>query len=86
MAEETFQIKYEPITRQCDLFIGHEYVAHFDLLPPDKGCMFVLPSQVGGCMLLHERNAKRSEIGINTITLEYDRRNKVAFNTYRCRY
>ena len=86
VAAETFQVKYEPITRQCDLFISHKYTAHFDLLPQDEGCMFVLPSQVSGCTLLQRRNAKRSEIGMNTIILEYDHRNKVAFNTYRCRY
>ena len=84
LISQTYQIKYEPITRQCDLFIGLEYVAHFDLMGDDKGCMFILPSPVSGCSLIHVRNAARSEIRQNSIILEPEAIGNVAFNGYVC--
>jgi len=83
-ASQTYQIKYEPITRQCDFFIGLEYVAHFDLKGDDTGCMFILPSSVRGCSLIHVRNASRSEIRQNSIILEPKLLDTVAFNGYVC--
>ncbi len=83
-SSQTYQIKYEPMTRQCDLFIGLEYVAHFDLMTDDTGCMFILPSRVAGCTLIQERNTARSEIRQNSIILEPKLRNRVAFNGYVC--
>ena len=83
-ASQTYQIKYEPVTRQCDLFVGLEYVAHFSLKVDDTGCMFILPATVGGCSLIHVRNATRSEIRQNSIILEPKQRDRVAFNGYVC--
>lgn len=83
-ASQAYQIKYEPMTRQCDLFIGLEYVAHFDLMHDDQGCMFVLPRRVSGCSLIQERNVARTEMRQNSIILEPKRRDKVAFNGYIC--
>lgn len=84
LASQIYQIKYEPITRQCDFFVGLEYVAHFDLMVDDKGCMFILPNRVQKCSLIHERNSARSEIRQNSIILEPNVRNAVAFNGYVC--
>ena len=84
LLSQTYQIKYEPITRQCDLFVGLEYVAHFDLKWDDKGCMFILPAPVRDCSLVHVRNAARSEIRQNSIILEPKLLDTVAFNGYVC--
>ena len=83
-ASQSYQIKYEPMTRQCDFFVNLEYVAHFDLNFDDAGCMFLLPYPVQKCTLIQSKNSGRSAMGKNSITLEPKMRNRVAFNGYIC--
>ena len=84
VASQTYQVKYEPVTRQCDFFVNLEYVAHFDLKTDDTGCMFILPRPVQRCSIIHSKNARRSTIGQSRIILEPKERNAVSFNGYVC--
>lgn len=84
LASQSYQIKYEPMTRQCDFFVNLEYVAHFDLNSDDTGCMFLLAYPAQKCTLIQTKNSARSAMGKNSITLEPKMRNRVAFNGYVC--
>jgi hypothetical protein len=83
-SSQTYQIKYEPVTRQCDFFVNLEYVAHFSLKTDDPGCLFILPYPVTRCHDIQSKNSLRSEIGPSRIILEPKERNAVAFNGYVC--
>lgn len=81
---DTYAIKYEPVTKQCDLFINLEYAAHFDLFFDEKACIFILPRTVENCTPIQLKNSARSVIRGNTLLLEAREADKVAFNGYFC--
>ena len=82
---DTYQIKYEPVTRKCEFFVNLEYIAHIDLNSSATNCFFYLQKKYQKCEKIQSKNIIKSEVTENYIFLEIDRVNKVSFNGYYCR-
>ena len=81
---DTYQIKYEPVTRKCEFFVNLQYIAHIDLNSSATNCFFYLQKKYKKCEKIQSKNILKSEVSDNYIFLEIDKINKVSFNGYFC--
>jgi len=79
-----YQIKYQPVTGKCRLFIDHHYIAHYTPKKErGKSCLFGIALPSKECRLVHRKNSQPKALkGSFMMTIQNPR--KVALMVYAC--